>query len=292
MEKLQGVLIPMIIPMFEDDRLDLAGTQRLTERFLSLPSTDGIFALGVTSECMHLPFGERKELIRLYGEVDRRDKVITVNTGGLDMKEVIELTELVGKVGLDAAAVVIPDDVSDSVEAVTDYLQKIGSTGVPFAIYWSPSISKHRSSTALVRNLVEMPNFVGLKDSSQNMVTFTEICALYGSQISVFQGVEMLHLASLAVGSAGVVGGGLNLYPGLAKRITEAFEKRDFNLAVELQQKVKDSWDYIFRERAYRSICKNFWRAEGVIEGIHCREGANLQISDQEMERISAIAAL
>ena len=94
-------------------------------------------------------------------------------------------------------------------------------------MYWSPVASDHRPSLALVDLLMKMKNFVGLKDSSRDMVTFTDICTHYGAEISAFQGVEMLHLASLAVGSVGVVGGGLNLYPRLLAEITEAFNAGD-----------------------------------------------------------------
>jgi len=135
MKNLQGVLVPIIIPMFEDGSLDLEGSRRLAETFLSLPSCSGLFALGATSEFMHLPFEERKALIEGFGTIDRGEKVIMVNTGGLPLDQVIELTRLVMSVGLDGVAVVVPPDVPAAVEAVEQYFRKIGDTGAPFAVY-------------------------------------------------------------------------------------------------------------------------------------------------------------
>ena len=67
MKNLFGVLVPIVIPMFQDGSLDLQGSRQLAETFLSLPSCNGLFALGATSEFMHLPFEERKALIESFG---------------------------------------------------------------------------------------------------------------------------------------------------------------------------------------------------------------------------------
>jgi 4-hydroxy-tetrahydrodipicolinate synthase len=292
MKNLQGVLVPIIIPMFEDGSLDLPGSRRLAQTFLALPSCSGLFALGATSEFMHLPFEERKVLIEEFGRIDRNGKVIMVNTGGLPLEQVIELTRLVMAVDLDGVAVVVPPEVPTEISAVERYFLTIVETGAPFAVYWSPMVSEHRPSLALVYSLVKMKNFVGLKDSSRDMVTFTDICTHHGGEISAFQGVEMLHLASLAVGSVGVVGGGLNLYPRLLAEITEAFNGGDLNRARMLQQRVNESWDYIAQGKGFRSLCKHYWKDRGVIEGTFCREGANLTPTADQRKMLQAIAAL
>jgi 4-hydroxy-tetrahydrodipicolinate synthase len=292
MKNLHGVLVPIVIPMFEDGSLDLQGSRRLAETFLSLPSCNGLFALGATSEFMHLPFQERTVLIEGFGKIQRGDKVIMVNTGGLPVDQVIELTCLVMSVGLDGVAVVVPPEVSTGVDAVEQYFRAIGETGAPFAVYWSPVVSEHRPSLALIDLLMRMKNFVGLKDSSRDMVTFTDICTHHGGEISAFQGVEMLHLASLAVGSVGVVGGGLNLYPRLLAEITQAFTDGDLNKARTLQQQVNQSWDYLAQGKGFRSLCKHYWKERGAIRGTFCREGANLTPTVEQMEKLRAIAAL
>jgi dihydrodipicolinate synthase/N-acetylneuraminate lyase len=292
MKNLHGVLVPIIIPMFEDGSLDLEGCRRLAETFLSLPSCNGLFALGATSEFMHLPFNERKILIELFGTVDRDGKVIMVNTGGLPLDQVTELTRLAVSVGLDGVAVVVPPEVPTEQKSVEQYFAAIGATGASFAVYWSPVTSQHRPSLTLVEKLMGMKNFVGLKDSSRDMVTFTDICTHHGSEISVFQGVEMLHLASLAVGSVGVVGGGLNLYPRLLAEITESFTSHDLPKARRLQQRVNESWEYIARGKGFRSLCKHYWKQRGMIQGIYCREGANLTPTEEQMKKIQEIAAV
>jgi dihydrodipicolinate synthase/N-acetylneuraminate lyase len=292
MKNLKGVLVPIIIPMLEDTSLDLEGTRRLAETFLALPSCDGLFALGATSEFMHLPFEERKALIELFAGVDRKGKVIMANTGGLPLEQVTELTRLVSSAGLDGAAVVVHPEVPAEAEAVEGYFAAVSEAGAPFTVYWSPVASEHRPSLAVVQKLIGMKNFVGLKDSSRDMVTFTDICGRYGAEISAFQGVEMLHLASLAVGSAGVVGGGLNLYPRLLAEITEAFERRDLEKARNLQRRVNESWDAIAVGRGFRSLCKHFWKDRGVIQGTFCREGVNLSPSADQMTKVRALAAL
>jgi len=292
MKHLSGVLVPILIPMFDDGSLDLEGTRGLAERFLSFSSVDGLFALGASSEFMHLPFDERKALIETLAGIDRGAKVITAHTGGLPLDQAVELTKLAGRLGIDAAALVIPDEVPPDAAAVSGYFRTIAETGVPFAVYWSPVASSHVPSLRIVQGLMDIPQFVGLKDSARNMVVFTDICTRFGDQISAFQGVEMLHLASLAVGSCGVVGGGLNFYPRLLAEITEAFGAGDWDRARAIQRKVNASWDVLAESRAFRSLGKQYWRSQGVLEGVHCREGANVRLNGDKLKEVEAIIAV
>ena len=108
------------------------------------------------------------------------------------------------------------------------------------------------------------------------MVVFTDLCTRYGREISIFQGVEMLHLCSLAVGSAGIVGGGLNLYPRLLAEITTAFENGDLDSARTLQQQVNTHWEHLNADTAFRSVCKHYWKTQGLLKGVYCRVGNNL----------------
>ncbi|MBN2551828.1 MAG: hypothetical protein JXB06_03615 [Spirochaetales bacterium] len=100
---------------------------------------------------MHLPFDERRALIEAFGAVDTGGKVIMINTGGLALEQVVELTRPVVAVQLDGAVVIVPPDVP--AEAVLAYLRGIAAVGAPFTVYWSPVASGHRPSLPLVAAL-------------------------------------------------------------------------------------------------------------------------------------------
>jgi dihydrodipicolinate synthase/N-acetylneuraminate lyase len=124
------------------------------------------------------------------------------------------------------------------------------------------------------------------------MESFAAICAGFGEDISVFQGVEMLHLPSLACGSAGVIGGGLNLYPGVLAALTQAFARHDLASARQLQQEASDNWSILNSRKSFRWICKRIWAEEGMITGTFCRESEDAPLSSPEMERIRGMVRL
>jgi dihydrodipicolinate synthase/N-acetylneuraminate lyase len=292
MERLRGVFVPLITPMFDDTRLDLDGVGRLACRILAAPGVDGLFGLGATGEFMALSYHERKAIVEIFGELPDRRKPITVNVGGLPRDKMLELSVFALQKGLDAVAFVIADDVQPEPEAVYTYLEPIITADIPFLLYWSPSYSQHRASLALIERLLASQAFVGLKDSSRDMVMFTELCTRYGEELSIFQGVEMLHLSSLAVGSAGVVGGGLNLYPALPTEISTAFAAGEWKQARALQQRMNQSWAQLNAQRAFRSVCKHYWRRQGIVRGVYCRVGPNLDFDERAAQDYAQLAAI
>ena len=196
------------------------------------------YANGKIYLVMNFSFEERKLLMETLSRVATGGKVLCVNIGGLPEPETLELANLFRRHPFTVAAVTAPEPVTDTPEELIEAIAPVAATGIPFSVYWTPMIPKSKPSFRSVEALMRFPNFVGLKDSSRDMVNFTTIATAFGGEISVFQGVEMLHLASLAVGSAGMVGGGLNFYPGLAAGVTEHFRRGDLDAARALQLKM------------------------------------------------------
>jgi 4-hydroxy-tetrahydrodipicolinate synthase len=285
----EGVFVPMVTPIFDDDTIDVEGMQGLAQRFLDSPFVDGLFALGVTGEYMHLAEDERRALIKALGQVKRSGKVIAVNTGGLAMEEVLSLSEYAGEAELDAVGVVVPLDEENTPQAMFRYYERVGRIGIPFLVYWPPRLKDHYPTTEIVETLMEIPSYIGLKDSSRDMEMFSTLCFLYGEEISVFQGIETLHLPSLPTGSAGVIGGGLNLYPKLLALITEAFHENRLWEARKLQLKVRELWYSLNRNNSFRWVCKKIWHEQGVIRGTHCREGREDGMTPAEMEEMRSM---
>jgi 4-hydroxy-tetrahydrodipicolinate synthase len=292
MDRLQGVFVPLLTPFLDQSRVDLAGVQHLAQYLLACQSVDGLFGLGATSEFVELSYDERKAIIEILAAIPNRKKPITVNTGGLPVDQILQLSAFALEKGLDAITLVLPDTVPSDPQAVLTYLEPIRKAHFPFMLYWSPSYSRHRSDVAVVEKLVDTPSFIGLKDSSRNMVVFTDLCIRYGKDLSIFQGVEMLHLCSLAVGSAGIVGGGLNLYPRLLADMTTAFEHGDLDSARTLQQQVNTHWAHLNADTAFRSVCKHYWKTQGVLKGVYCRVGNNVPSESAMVPRYTQLVAL
>jgi 4-hydroxy-tetrahydrodipicolinate synthase len=281
----------MVTPMFRDGSIDLEGTTRLAREFLSEPSVDGLFLLGATGEYMHLSADEKTRILRAAGGVERSG-IIVANVGGTNMPEAVALARTAGEAGVDAIAAVVPGEIPPEPDAIREYFAPLGDLGLPVVIYWTPHVKTQKPTLAVVEALLRIPAFAGLKDSSRDMESFAAICAEFGTAISVFQGVEMLHLPSLACGSAGVIGGGLNLYPVLAARTTSAFASGDLPEAIRVQRLIAQNWELLNRHRSFRWTCKRIWAEREIIRGTWCREGSEVVLSEQEMSEIRNMVAL
>ncbi|MFI4913134.1 MAG: dihydrodipicolinate synthase family protein [Sedimentisphaeraceae bacterium JB056] len=291
MPQLKGLLVPPVTPMFDDNTLDLQGVINLSERYLASEAVDGLFAIGATGEYACLSKDERLDLISSLSKVKRNGKIIVVNTGGKSTEETLELSNSVKEHKLDAIAVVVPTHIEDTIEAMLEYYGLVNEIGLPFMVYRPPFITTHQLSEELVGSMMKFENFVGLKDSSRNMELFAALCAKFGDQISIFQGVEMLHLPSLACGSAGTVGGGLNIYPGLIADITNAFDAHDISKAIRIQSYVTGLWSKLNPDGSFRWRFKHLWKQLGVIEGTHCRIGDSINIDSDEMKMLEDMMA-
>jgi len=264
---LGGVLVPNVTPMFGGGALDLQGYAGVAQRLLDSPGVDGLFAIGASGEYMHLGPAKRRQLMTALGGLDRHGKVVVANAGGLPTAETLKLAEFAGEQGLDGVSVVLPTHVPDTRESILDYYREVGSVGVPFMVYRPSTVTTHGLTPELVECLLEIPTFVGLKDSSKDLELFAVLCARFGDQVSVIQGVEMLHLAALALGGAGVIGGGANLYPGLLKRLSIAFESGDLERARKLQLAVIEAWAFLADSGHFRSVVKALWQDLGCATG-------------------------
>lgn len=292
MMQLQGVLVPMVTPLFEADGVDVAGVTGLAEHLLDADSVDGLFAIGATGEYTRLSPAERIQVIEALGQADRKGKLIAANVGGADRQEMTRFAAAASRAGLDAIAAVVPGSIDPVPEALYEHFAPLQECGLPLMVYWSPMEKEQKPSLERIEALLRIPSFAGLKDSSRDMEVFAAMCAEAGEEISVFQGVEMLHLPSLVCGSAGIIGGGLNLYAALLVQITRHFESHELAAAMRLQRQVSTNWEQLNRHQSFRWLVKRVWAERGLIAGTHCRESDDAPVSGVEMDRIRSMVAL
>lgn len=283
MPSLGGVMAPMVTPMFEDGSPDLAGVAALAARMAACPSVSGLFILGASGEYACFDKAARMDIMTAAAQVDRRGKPFVINVGGLPPEQSVSLSEKARELHFDALAAVASDETGNDPQKVYEAFAPIAGTGLPFMIYWPPTLKISKPSTAIVERLLSYPGFAGLKDSRRDMEVFARLCALFGEELSIIQGVEMLYLPSLALGCAGVIGGGANLYPGKIAAIGQAFHAGQIREAIALQQHLTDCYDRVSATGSVRFIVKNLLKKRGVITGTATRVGESILPDEDTM---------
>ena len=104
---IQGSIVAIVTPMFEDGTVDWKGLEKLVEWHLE-QGTNSIVAVGTTGEASTLSMEEHTQVIKEIVRVANKRIPIIAGTGANSTREAIELTKEAKELGADAALLVTP----------------------------------------------------------------------------------------------------------------------------------------------------------------------------------------
>jgi dihydrodipicolinate synthase/N-acetylneuraminate lyase len=237
---LKGIIPPMVTPLNDIDALDVAGLERLIEHILA-GGVSGLFILGTTGEFSSLSYRLRSELIeRVCKQVSDRVPVI-VGITDTSIMESINLANKAAKEGATAVVSAPPYYYATGQPELIEYYQHLApKLPLPLYLYNMPAHTKVMIDPNTVRKIAEMPNVVGLKDSSANAVYFRllQYAMRDKPDFELFMGPEEITAEAVLLGASGGVNGGANMFPKLYVDLYNAAIKKDFEHIKPLQEKV------------------------------------------------------
>ena len=237
---LRGIVPPMVTPLADRDALDTAGVERLVEHILG-GGVHGLFILGTTGEAPSLSYRLRRELVtQVCQQVDGRVPVL-VGITDTSFAESVRLAGYAADAGAAAVVLAPPYYYPLGQTELQGYLQDIvGELPLPVFLYNMPSHTKVTIEVDTVRRALDLPNVVGLKDSSASMIYFHKVRRLAADRpdFSLLVGPEELLAESVAGGAHGGVCGGANLFPRLFVDLYEAASAGDRERVSELHARV------------------------------------------------------
>lgn len=123
------------------------------------------------------------------------------------------------------------------------------ATDLAVMLYNIPPRTGANLEPATVLKLAEVPNIVGIKESSGNMVQITELLTQAPRGFRVFAGDDMLALPTLALGGAGLISVASNAIPAQMAAMVRAALTNDWVAARRINRQF------------YRLMQANFWEA-------------------------------
>ena len=102
------------------------------------------------------------------------------------------------------------------------------STNLPILLYNIPGRTGANLEPPTVLRLAEIPNIVGIKESSGNMVQITELLTQAPHGFRVFAGDDALALPILALGGAGLISVASNVIPAQMSDMVRAAIRNDW----------------------------------------------------------------
>jgi hypothetical protein len=104
---IQGSLVAIVTPMFEDGSLDVEGLRSLVDWHIA-EGSDGIVIVGTTGESPTVSFDEHCQLIRVAVEQSAGRIPVIAGTGANSTSEAIELTRCAKAAGAQVGLSVVP----------------------------------------------------------------------------------------------------------------------------------------------------------------------------------------
>lgn len=224
MKPLRGVIPPLVTPLRERDRLDVAGLERLLEHVLA-GGVHGIFLLGTTGEAPSLSHRLRHELVTRACRIVGRRVPVLVGVTDTSFVESVALARRAAESGAHAAVLSAPYYFPAGQPELAEYLEHIvPELALPVFLYNIPSHTKIPFSLETVRRAMDLRRVVGMKDSSGDLAYFGRVARLLPQRPSftLLMGSETLVPQALRAGAHGAVPSGANLVPRLFMDLHEA----------------------------------------------------------------------
>jgi 4-hydroxy-tetrahydrodipicolinate synthase len=233
-----GVNPALVTPFAKDEAVDEAAFRRLIRHVID--QVDGLVPCGTTGEFNYLTPEESKRLVQIAVE-EAKGKPVIAGTGAAGTKLAIELGRDAQEAGATACLVVTPYFLHPSDKGIYQHYYEVAKAlpKMPIILYNIPQVVDAYLPRRVVEDLADIPNIVGLKDSSGNLTYTMEILEYAGDRINVLVGHDEVVLNALAGGVSGMILASAQVYPEVWQAIMQAMRRGDLETARALQRKVQ-----------------------------------------------------
>lgn len=243
-EKLSCLIAATFTPFLNTGDVNLELVPALVAN-LRRTGVHGAFICGTTGESASLLLEEKTLLIEAYSPYQGPDFQVIVMLAGTSQREAIQLAKTAVDNSLYGVALTAPYYFrTASVSQLVDYLEPIAQAAFPLPLYFYHIPVLTRVDLSMIDFLGavadRIPNFAGIKYTHNDLMEFNRCLRFQEGRFDILWGWDELFLAGLSMGAKGAVGSTYNFAAPLYLAIRKAFEERDFEKALHLQEKSID----------------------------------------------------
>ncbi len=247
-----------VTPFTPDDRLDTDALESLCD-YLVASGVHGVALPLHTGESLNLTMAERRLAVeRAVAAVDARVPVL-VHVSMPGTNETVELARHAEQAGAEAVISVTPYHWRPPRQGLIEHFQAVAAAvSIGVLAYNFPSRLGVSVTPDIIEELLDTaPNFIGVKDASYDMQSFTEACRRSAARrpgFAMLTGVEYL-LPSMPLGGAGCFSPAACIAPELVLELYNACRVGDLDRARELQYRASALW-HLLRDCGYPASVK------------------------------------
>ena len=231
---LQGSMVAIVTPMFEDGGLDLNALRELIDWHVDA-GTDGIVIVGTTGESPTVDVDEHCLLIQTTVEQVAGRVAVIAGTGANSTSEAIQLTAKAKALGVDACLLVTPYYNKPSQEGLYQHFSAVAAAvNIAQILYNVPSRTGCDMSNDTVLRLAKVKNIVGIKDATGGIERGTDLLLRSPKDFAVYSGDDATGAALMLLGGHGVISVTANVVPKLMHDMCKAAMSGDIKTAREI----------------------------------------------------------
>ena len=237
MIKPYGIIPPIITPFTEEGKFNEPVYREMVDHLIR-DGVHGVFPLGTTGEFYAVSEDEVREIFAVTLDAVKGRVPVYGGATHITTRGTVRLVQVAEEAGVDAVSVLTPMFVSQTQDEIYQFYKTVAeNTSLPVIIYNNRPKTNVHVAPATVAKLAEIPNIVGVKDSTGDFTNTAEYIRLTrgNDHFSVLLGRDTLIYAGLCCGAAGAIASCANVAPRIAADIYDKFKAGDLAGALDAQ---------------------------------------------------------
>ena len=235
----QGIITPILTPMYEDESINFDELRSQVERLIAA-GVSGLFCFGTNGESYILSEAEKYAILEAVIHQAAGRVPIYAGTGCPGTRDTIRMSRRAKELGADVLSIICPYFAAANQTEIYNHFAAVArAVELPIVIYNIPARTGNRITPETVGALArDFANIVGVKDSSGDFLNMQQYfeATRFREDFSVLSGNDALILDNLVNGGAGAIAGCSNIYPKTICSIVELFRKGELGRALEVQR--------------------------------------------------------
>ena len=242
-----GTFTALVTP-FRNGEVDVEALEGMVE-FQIEHGISGLVPCGTTGETPAMSEEEDRVVVETVVRVAAGRVPVVAGTGSNSTDMAIKYTKMAQEVGADGSLQVAPYYNKPTQEGLYRHFAAIAeSTELPLILYNIPGRTSVTISAETMARLAEVPNIVGVKDSTLSMNMISDVISLCGEEFDVLSGDDPMTLPLIALGGVGVISVASNVAPGAVSDMVKALLEGDFERGRELHYELLPLFRALFVE--------------------------------------------
>ena len=243
---IQGSIVALVTPMYEDGAVDKESLKKLVEFHIG-QGTDALVAVGTSGESATLDEEEHCEVIKSVIDYAAGRIPVIAGTGANSTTEAITLTRRAKQAGADACLIVTPYYNKPTQEGLYLHHKAIAeAVDIPQILYNVPGRTACDMLPETVGHLSPIANIVGVKEATGDLSRVKKIRDLAGADFAIYTGDDATSCEFCLLGGNGTITVTGNVAPRLVHDMIMAALAGDKETAYAIDAKLADLHKNLF----------------------------------------------